>query len=196
MFGKAKVWHSGLSKVSKVVLWSVTAVVAGTGINAAANPADPQPAQAPPTVQAAPKEPVTEKKTLAETSAIAFEKTTINDGNLAKGKTEIRTAGVNGVKTQTYEITSVDGKETERKLIKDEVTTAPISEVTAIGTYVALAKPKPTCDPNYSGCVPIASDVDCAGGSGNGPAYVSGPVYVTGSDIYDLDRDGDGVGCE
>lgn len=53
------------------------------------------------------------------------------------------------------------------------------------------------CDPNYRGaCVPIASDVDCSGGSGNGPAYVSGPVYVIGSDIYDLDRDGDGVGCD
>ncbi len=52
------------------------------------------------------------------------------------------------------------------------------------------------CDPNYSGCVPIASDVDCAGGSGNGPAYVQGPVSVIGSDIYGLDRDGDGFGCE
>ncbi len=52
------------------------------------------------------------------------------------------------------------------------------------------------CDPNYSGCVPIASDVDCAGGSGNGPAYVAGPVRVTGYDIYGLDRDGDGYGCE
>jgi hypothetical protein len=52
------------------------------------------------------------------------------------------------------------------------------------------------CDPNYSSCVPIASDVDCAGGSGNGPAYVRGPVQVTGSDIYGLDRDGNGVGCE
>lgn len=53
------------------------------------------------------------------------------------------------------------------------------------------------CDRNYSGaCVPIASDVDCAGGSGNGPAYVRGPVTVVGSDIYGLDRNGDGVGCE
>lgn len=53
------------------------------------------------------------------------------------------------------------------------------------------------CDQNYSGqCVPIASDVDCAGGSGNGPAYVRGPVYVVGSDIYGLDRNNDGVGCE
>jgi hypothetical protein len=52
------------------------------------------------------------------------------------------------------------------------------------------------CHPNYSGCVPIASDVDCAGGSGNGPQYVQGPVDVLGPDVYDLDRDGDGVGCE
>lgn len=53
------------------------------------------------------------------------------------------------------------------------------------------------CDPNYTGaCVPIASDVDCASGSGNGPAYVRGPVTVVGTDIYDLDRDGDGTGCE
>lgn len=52
------------------------------------------------------------------------------------------------------------------------------------------------CDPNYDPCVPIASDVDCAGGSGNGPAYVQGPVRVIGSDIYGLDRDNDGIGCE
>lgn len=52
------------------------------------------------------------------------------------------------------------------------------------------------CDQNYTGnCVPIASDVDCAGGKGNGPAYVSGPVYVVGSDIYGPDRNKDGVGC-
>jgi hypothetical protein len=40
------------------------------------------------------------------------------------------------------------------------------------------------CDSNCSGCVPVASDVDCAGGSGNGPAYVQGPIRVIGSDIY------------
>ncbi|HEX2271362.1 MAG TPA: hypothetical protein VHH35_17580 [Pyrinomonadaceae bacterium] len=52
------------------------------------------------------------------------------------------------------------------------------------------------CDPNYSGCVPIASDVDCAGKGGNGPAYVQGPIRVTGKDIYGLDRDGNGIACE
>lgn len=61
---------------------------------------------------------------------------------------------------------------------------------------VATVAPSPACDPNYSGaCVPIASDVDCAGGSGNGPAYVVGPVTVIGRDIYGLDGNGDGIGC-
>jgi hypothetical protein len=56
--------------------------------------------------------------------------------------------------------------------------------------------PASACDLNYSGCVPKASDVDCEGGQGNGPAYVRGPVVVRGSDIYGLDADDDGVGCE
>lgn len=46
------------------------------------------------------------------------------------------------------------------------------------------------------GCVPVDSDVDCAGGSGNGPSYVDGPVQVVGSDPYGLDADSGGVGCE
>jgi hypothetical protein len=58
------------------------------------------------------------------------------------------------------------------------------------------AAPPPACDPNCTGCVPIASDADCAGGSGDGPAYVAGPVQVIGVDIYDLDPDHDGWGCE
>lgn len=52
------------------------------------------------------------------------------------------------------------------------------------------------CNSNYSGCVPNASDVDCAGGGGNGPEYVRGPIRVIGTDIYGLDRDGDGIACE
>jgi hypothetical protein len=198
MFGKAKLWHAGLSKVSKVVLWSITAVVAGSVINAAANPstANPSKPTQPPSTQVTQNTPAITKKTVTETADIAFAKTSVDDGNLAKGKTEIKTAGVNGVKTYTYEVTYEDGKETSKKLVKEEVTTAPVTEVTALGTYVYVV-PKSSCDPNYSGaCVPIASDVDCAGGSGNGPAYVQGPVYVIGSDIYGLDKDGNGIGCE
>ncbi len=52
------------------------------------------------------------------------------------------------------------------------------------------------CHPSYSGCLkPNASDYDCRGGSGNGP-YYTGKVRVIGPDVFGLDRDGDGWGCE
>jgi hypothetical protein len=77
-------------------------------------------------------------------------------------------------------------------------TRAPVPEPTRTPRQTPRPKKtKSSCDPNYSGaCVPIASDVDCAGGSGNGPAYLSEAAKITGSDIYDLDADGDGWGCE
>ena len=53
-----------------------------------------------------------------------------------------------------------------------------------------------SCHPSYSGCLKAnASDYDCAGGSGNGP-YYTGTVRVIGPDVFGLDRDGDGWGCD
>jgi endonuclease YncB( thermonuclease family) len=55
-----------------------------------------------------------------------------------------------------------------------------------------------SCHPSYRGaCLKRgAGDYDCLGGSGNGPNYVAGPVYVVGPDEFRLDGDNDGVGCE
>ena len=55
------------------------------------------------------------------------------------------------------------------------------------------------CTPGYSPCLPAGpSDYDCYGGDGNGPAYTApGVVYkITGSDPYQLDSNGNGLGCE
>ena len=52
------------------------------------------------------------------------------------------------------------------------------------------------CTPGYSPCIPPGPDVDCAGGSGNGPRYVQGPIQVSGSDPYRLDGNNDGIGCQ
>jgi beta-lactam-binding protein with PASTA domain len=58
--------------------------------------------------------------------------------------------------------------------------------------------PPQNCDPSYPDvCLdPGAVDYDCAGGSGNGPEYVEGPIRVRPPDPFDLDRNGDGWGCE
>lgn len=152
--------------------------------------------------------PLTETTTVTVDTAIPFAATTVDDPTRDAGTSAVTTEGRNGVTTSTYSVTLVDGVETARTLVSETVTTPPIDQVTSVGSRkpapVAAAPPAAPpasdpsgCDPNYAGaCVPIASDVDCAGGSGNGPAYVRGPVQVVGTDVYDLDRDGDGIGCE
>ena len=54
------------------------------------------------------------------------------------------------------------------------------------------------CDPSYPDvCLPSdQGDYDCAGGKGNGPHYVDGPIRVLPPDPFGLDGDKDGVGCE
>jgi uncharacterized protein DUF2510 len=85
-----------------------------------------------------------------------------------------------------------------RGLLPPPATRAPTSAApsSAAATTNATEQPRRKCDWNYDPCVPVASDVDCAHRSGNGPAYVDGPVRVVGSDVYALDPDGDGVGCD
>jgi resuscitation-promoting factor RpfB len=155
------------------------------------------PAGAPPTIRAArptqPPGPVIQKHIVTETRSIAFATKTINDPTLDKGTREVRTSGAPGVRTLTYEVTLTDGVQTSKRLVRSVVTKSPTPRVIAVGT-----KTSPSCHPSYAGaCVPIASDVDCAGGSGNGPAYVEGPVRIVGPDVYELDgNDNDGIGCE
>ena len=151
-------------------------------------------ATADPAAEATTAAPTVVKKTVTVRKSIAYATRKVDDATLAKGRTKVRTAGVAGVRTLTYEVTLAGGKETGRTLVGNVITKQPVTKVVAVGTKVSSGGGN--CDPNYRPCVPIASDVDCAGGSGNGPAYVQGPVYVIGTDIYDLDRDGDGVGCD
>ena len=197
----AKSW-TNLTKREKVigVLVSIFAVFTISGVASAIN-GNPSPETNTSNQEAKVVSDVTYKE-VSESKAVPFEKTSVEDSSIAKGSSSITTSGMDGVKTTTYKVTLTNGIETARETISDLVTKAPISEVTSIGTYVApvkapvVKKAASNCDPNYSGCVPIASDVDCGGGSGNGPEYLYGTVTVTGSDIYDLDRDGDGIACE
>lgn len=135
----------------------------------------------------------TEKKW--EREEIPFRTITRKTPKLDKGVTKVSRPGRVGVLVRVVETTRKDGVEIKRKVLRKFVARRPAPRVVLVGTRTKQPD-RPRCDPNYSGCVPIASDVDCAGGSGNGPAYVQGPVRVIGNDIYDLDADGDGWGCE
>lgn len=190
-------WFQGLELTGKVTLISVLTIVFLGVVGVAAQPnlsSNVAPNQTTPASipEENKTESTTETKIETKTESILYTSISIEENSLAKGKTQIQTSGVNGLKTITDTITFTDGVETNRTSI-ESITTSPVNEVVLSGTYVA---PAPKCDKNYSGCVPIASDVDCDSGSGNGPAYTSGPVRVIGTDIYGLDRNGDGWGCE
>ena len=147
-------------------------------------PAPAASSSAPPTATG----PVVTTRTETKRVTIAFKTRRVNDADLAKGQTRVRTRGVDGVKTVTYAVTLTDGEPTARRVLRTVVTEKPVTKVIAVGTKERASR---NCDPNYSPCVPIASDVDCAGGSGDGPAYVDGPIQVIGTDPYDLDRNDD-----
>ncbi|WP_329005393.1 G5 domain-containing protein [Kribbella sp. NBC_00709] len=137
----------------------------------------------------------TTSKEVVEVRVIPFKKKTVTDDSMAKGEKTVRTKGVNGTRRLTYRVTLVNGVQTAKHLLRQEVAKEPRTQITAVGTKVDEPE-QSGCDPNYSGCVPIASDVDCSGGSGNGPEYVAGPIEVIGNDIYRLDADHDGIACE
>lgn len=198
MFESVKSWFNALSKSAKI---GVIAALVTTGSVASAAIAEETPSSTPPAkVETSIALCTSSKTTKAATEAIPFDKTTVDDASAEKGKSYIKTPGVDGTKTTTYEVTTyapTGCKPDDKQLVKEEVTTEPVTEVTANGTYVTPPKSAPSCDPNYSGaCVPVASDVDCGGGSGDGPAYLYGTATVVGSDIYGLDRDRDGLACE
>ena len=173
---------------------------------ATAQPAATSKATATPKPTATPTPtPVASQEEVQEASVIPYGAVTVDDSNIDVGATAISVGGGNGEKVTTYLVEYLDGVEVSRSVAREEITVQPVDEVTSIGTrvpppVVAAPEPEPEnngCDSNYAdACVPIASDVDCAGGSGNGPGYVDGPVRIVGTDIYDLDNDTDGIACD
>ena|GEM_PF-1187226 len=92
----------------------------------------------------------------------------------------------------TQRLAALEARE-QRELEKEEARLAREEEKRTEEAESEEEEALAACD--YNPCLPPASDYDCEGGSGDGPAY-TGPVEVTGVDIYGLDSDNDGIGCE
>ena len=132
-------------------------------------------------------------RTVTEVAEIPFWTEEVDDPTLDEGVRRTLTMGVPGTKQLTYRVTYLAGRQTDKMLVRSEITKRPVGMVIAVGTK-APPPPGHDCNANYSGCVPVAVDVDCADG-GNGPVYQRSPVRVVGIDIYHLDLNDDGRGC-
>jgi uncharacterized protein YabE (DUF348 family) len=71
---------------------------------------------------------------------IAFEKKANEDDTLSWRKTIVTQKGEKGIERLTYRVSSHDGKEVNRKLLKTETIKEPVTEITTQGTYVKLGK--------------------------------------------------------
>jgi hypothetical protein len=79
-------------------------------------------------------------------------------------------------------------------------TTAPPAPTTTVTSA------PPACNANYGKCLSASGDYDCANiqdddpdwvaGEQNGPNFTAGPFTVTGTDVYGLDANHNGVACE
>lgn len=74
------------------------------------------------------------------TAAEPFTSSTVDDPSRYVGQRAVTTAGAAGVRTVVDRVTTVDGVETAREHLSNDLTTAPVNEVVAVGTK---AKPAP-----------------------------------------------------
>ena len=180
--GKVSNYLSGMSKSTKLGLVGALAFLGIAGAAAVATPCQ--------------EATCTSKTTTStQTEVIPYTNSNVDDPTITKGQTKVTTQGVNGEKSIEHTVTTYtpdDCKPNTDMVSKETVTLQPVNQVTAVGTYVAPPpppKPAPNCNPNYSPCVPNSSyDLDCPD--------IGMRVSVTGTDVYRLDADNDGVGCE
>ena len=145
--------------------------------------------------------------TMPSTTVVTVEVPKLVGMRLASAKAALADRGLRG--TVRYQTTSryragtviSQSRRTGAGVLPDSTITLVVAK--APPPPQTTAPPSPTaparnCDPSYPDvCLdPNASDYDCAGGSGNGPRYVEGPIQVRPPDPFGLDAHDDGVGCE
>ncbi len=75
-------------------------------------------------------------KTVEETEEIEYDTKKIRTNDLYVGNNREIQEGKNGSKKLTYEVTYINGKEAERKLVNEEVIEEPVERIVEIGTKI------------------------------------------------------------
>lgn len=186
-------WLKGLPIFGKIALGIVALAIASSASSPSTQQANLK-VQPLATQQAASQKKSTTKE-ITETQEVDFKKTTENNATLAQGKTQLKQAGVKGTKTVTYKVTYIDNIESDRTIVKDELTTPPIDEITYVGTYVAPAQTSTSQYQYMAPSTPKSSvyyaNCTAARAAGAAPIYRGEPGYRPA-----LDRDSDGIACE
>lgn len=133
--------------------------------------------------------PVARAAEVQETTPIPYGAVSVADDTTDVGISTVTVAGVNGEKVTTYLVQYLDDVEVSRAVAREEVTVAPVDEVTAVGSRVPAPAPAPA--PEAPATSAFYQNCDAVRAAGAAPLYAGEPGYSR-----KLDRDGDGVACE
>ena len=82
---------------------------------------------------------------VAKENTVAYQTVTEEDNTIPTGESQVAQAGVDGFDTVTYDVTYVNGVETNRVEVS-RTTTAPVSEIVKVGTQVTEVKSETTTE--------------------------------------------------
>ncbi|MBO3443239.1 3D domain-containing protein [Clostridium sp. CCUG 7971] len=78
------------------------------------------------------------EEVIKENKEVPFEVNVVEDNNLLKGKTEIKTEGQAGKNELVYKITYHNGKQMEKKFVEELVSVEPVNKIVKKGTKVEV----------------------------------------------------------
>ncbi|MFD1021134.1 ubiquitin-like domain-containing protein [Thalassobacillus hwangdonensis] len=100
-----------------------------------------------------------------------------NDSSLLKGKEKVVSEGEEGLLTKEYEVTLKNGKETDRKLVKEETVKESKQRIVAVGTKNP-APPKPKTVATTKASTTSSSSPSRGSSSSSQTLYMSATAYT------------------
>ncbi|HBY21733.1 MAG TPA: resuscitation-promoting factor [Propionibacteriaceae bacterium] len=88
---------------------------------------------------------------------VAFSTTQQDDPTLAKGTTKVKTKGVDGTTSRTYQVTTVDGVVESQTMTSETITTPAVAQVTLVGTKAAAATDPAAADTGSTAGLNVAN---------------------------------------
>ncbi len=197
MIRKLGKWFGALSAIGKTGM--ILATIVGLSLVSSAGnrptpvdlgPSKPSSAQS----QLKPQPAKIEHRTVVTTELVPFTTSHVDDATLAKGTTKTKIAGVAGVRSHSFDVAVTDGKETGRVETSSTITTEPVNEVIADGTYVAPVAP--VAAPVEQNC-PNGTYVNSAGNTVcspySSPSAPAGATARCGDDTYSFSQSRSGT---
>lgn len=135
------------------------------------------------------------QQTITDVVSIPFESETRENAEMLKGQSKVITEGVNGSKTVTTSKTIKNGEEIYSSVLKEEVTSNPITKVVEIGTKVP-EPPKPVVQASASSTSNSNAEASSSNSGNSGSGYINGKkilrTITMNASAYDASAESNG----